>query len=33
MKGMPNVEDVIWSGVVDVIGKKQSIPSEVIDAL
>jgi DNA-binding Lrp family transcriptional regulator len=33
MKGMPNVRDVIWSEIVDVIGKKQSIPSEVIDAL
>jgi len=33
MKGMPNVRDVIWSEIVDVIGKKQSIPSDVIDAL
>ena len=33
MKAMPNVRDVIWSEIVDVIGRKQSIPSEVIDAL
>jgi len=33
MKAMPNVRDVIWSEVVDVVGRKQSIPSEVIDAL
>jgi DNA-binding Lrp family transcriptional regulator len=33
MKGMPNVRDVIWSEIVDVVGRKQSIPSEVIDSL
>jgi len=33
LKGMPNVRDVIWSEIVDHIGKKQPIPSEVIDAL
>ncbi len=33
MKAMPNVRDVIWSEIVDVIGKKRSIPSEVIDSL
>jgi len=33
MKGMPNVRDVIWSEIVDLIGRKRSIPSEVIDAL
>jgi DNA-binding Lrp family transcriptional regulator len=33
MKAMPNVRDVIWSEIVDVIGKKRSIPSEVIDLL
>jgi hypothetical protein len=33
LKGMPNVRDVIWSEIVDHIGKKRSIPSEVIDAL
>jgi hypothetical protein len=33
MKGMPNVKDVIWSEVVEVIGRKRAIPSEVIDEL
>jgi DNA-binding Lrp family transcriptional regulator len=32
MKGMPNVRDVIWSEIVDVVGRKQSIPSDVIDS-
>jgi hypothetical protein len=30
---MSNVRDVIWSEIVDVMGKKMSIPSEVIDML
>jgi hypothetical protein len=30
---MPNVRDVIWSEIVEVVGKKRSIPSEVIDEL
>ena len=33
IKAMPNVKDVIWSEIVDVIGKKKSIPSDVIDSL
>ena len=33
MKGMTNVKEVIWSEKVDVVGRKRSIPSEVIDAL
>ena len=33
MKGLPNVRDVIWSEIVEVVGKKRSIPSEVIDEL
>ncbi len=33
MKALPNVRDVIWSEIVEVVGKKRSIPSEVIDAL
>lgn len=33
MKAMPNVRDVIWSEIVDVIGRKRSIPTEVIDSL
>jgi DNA-binding Lrp family transcriptional regulator len=33
MKAMPKVRDVIWSEIVDFVGRKQSIPSEVIDEL
>ncbi|HUI00180.1 MAG TPA: Lrp/AsnC family transcriptional regulator [Nitrososphaerales archaeon] len=33
IKGMPNVKDVIWSEIVDVVGRKQSIPSDIIDTL
>ena len=32
MKAMPNVRDVIWSEIVDVIGRKKSIPSDIIDS-
>jgi DNA-binding Lrp family transcriptional regulator len=33
MKALPNVKDVIWSEIVDMIGKKRSIPSDIIDAI
>ena len=33
IKKMANVKDVIWSEIVDVIGTKRSIPSDVIDQL
>jgi len=33
MKSLPNVRDVIWSEIVEVVGRKKSIPTEVIDAL
>lgn len=33
IKGLPNVKDVIWSEIVDTVGRKQSIPSDIIDAL
>jgi DNA-binding Lrp family transcriptional regulator len=33
LKGTPNVKDVMWSEVVEVIGKKKSIPSDLIDSL
>ena len=33
VKGMPNVRDVIWSEIVEVLGRKQSIPSSIIDRL
>ena len=33
IKGLPNVRDVIWSELVDVIGRKKSVPPDVIDSL
>jgi hypothetical protein len=33
VKGMDNVKDVIWSEIVDVIGRKSSVPSSIIDRL
>jgi hypothetical protein len=33
VKGMDNVKDVIWSEIVDVIGRKSSVPSSIIDKL
>lgn len=33
VKAMPSVRDVIWSEIVEVIGKKRSIPSSIIDRL
>jgi len=33
VKAMESVRDAIWSEVVDVIGRKRSIPSSVIDKL
>jgi DNA-binding Lrp family transcriptional regulator len=33
VKAMVDVKDVIWSEIVDVIGKKRSIPSSIIDIL
>jgi len=33
LKGTPNVNDVMWSEVVEVIGKKKSIPPDLIDSL
>jgi DNA-binding Lrp family transcriptional regulator len=33
VQAMGNVRDVVWSEIVDVIGKKRSIPSGVIDSL
>jgi DNA-binding Lrp family transcriptional regulator len=33
VKGMPNVRDVIWSEIVEVLGRKQSVPSTIIDRL
>jgi len=33
VKAMASVKDVIWSEIVDVIGKKRSIPASIIDKL
>jgi DNA-binding Lrp family transcriptional regulator len=33
VKAMPSVRDVIWSEIVDVIGRKRSVPSSIIDRL
>lgn len=33
VKAMENVKDAIWSEIIDVIGKKRSIPSSIIDKL
>jgi hypothetical protein len=33
VKGVEDVEDTIWSEIVEVVGKKRSIPSSIIDQL
>ena len=33
IKGMDGVNDVVWSEIVNVVGKKRSIPSSIIDQL
>ena len=33
VKAIEGVEDTIWSEIVDVVGKKRSIPSNIIDQL
>jgi uncharacterized protein with ATP-grasp and redox domains len=33
VKAMPSVRDVIWSEIVEIMGKKMSIPSSIIDKL
>ena len=33
VKGMPSVRDVIWSEIVEMVGRKRSIPSSIIDKL
>ena len=33
IKGMDGVNDVVWSEIVSVIGRKKSIPSSIIDKL
>ena len=33
IKGMDGVNDVVWSEIVSVVGRKKSIPSSIIDKL
>lgn len=33
VKGMPDVKDVIWSEIVQVVGTKRSVPTSIIDRL
>ncbi len=33
VKGMNNVNDVVWSEIVEVVGQKRSIPTSIIDKL
>ena len=33
VKAMPNVRDVVWSEIVEIVGTKMSIPSSIIDKM
>jgi AsnC-like helix-turn-helix protein len=33
LKGMPGIKDVIWTEIVEVVGRKSSIPLHIIDRL
>lgn len=33
VKAMPSVKDVIWSEIVQIVGRKRSIPNSIIDRL
>ena len=33
VKGMPSVKDVVWTEIVEVVGRKMSIPDQIIDKL
>ena len=33
VKAMEGVQDTVWSEIVEVVGKKRSVPSRVIDSL
>ena len=33
LKGMPGIKDVIWTEIVEVVGRKMSIPSQIVDKL
>ena len=33
VKAMPSVRDVIWSEIVQIVGRKRSVPNSIIDKL
>ena|SRR5213594_1434423 len=33
LKSMPGIKDVIWTEIVEVVGRKMSIPSQIVDRL
>lgn len=33
LKAMPGIKDVVWTEIVEVVGKKMSIPSQIVDRL
>jgi hypothetical protein len=33
VKAMPSVRDVVWSEIVQIMGRKRSIPTSIIDML
>lgn len=33
VKAMPSVRDVVWSEIVEIVGRKKSVPSSIIDKL
>lgn len=33
LKAMPGIKDVVWTEIVEVVGRKMSIPTQIIDQL
>jgi hypothetical protein len=33
LKAMPGIKDVVWTEIVEVVGRKMSIPSQIVDRL
>jgi len=33
LKGTPGIKDVVWTEIVEVVGRKSSIPNQIIDKL
>ena len=33
LKAMPGIKDVVWTEIVEVVGRKMSIPSKIVDRL